>query len=108
MASTAALEKLAEMLEARFSKAGPVIGCAPSNCGGCRFACSLRQQTGEFRSGSVLIVNKLAEVPSGFRGRITFNDLQSQRSGEVPIGATRTSEKTCSECNQPVSACTCS
>ena len=101
----AALEMLAEMLEARFSKAGPVIGCAPSNCGGCPFACSLRQQTGEFRSGSVLTVNNLAEVPSEFKGRITFYDSLSQISSEFPIKAIKTSEQICSECNKPASTC---
>lgn len=81
-----------------FFKAGSVGGCAPESCGVCPVACSLRPRTGEFRSGSVLTVNKLAEVPSGFRGRITFNDLQSQRSGEPSM--IRTSEKTCSECGK--------
>lgn len=98
----AALEKLAEMLAARGSvKAGPIIGCAPINCGACHFACSLRQQTGEFKSGSVLTVNNLKQVPAGFIGTVTFNPVRQESGGS---SITRTGEN-CSKCNEPASTC---
>lgn len=98
------LDKVRDFLNA---KAGPTFGCAPVNCGGCPFACSLRQQTGEFRSGSVLTVNNLGEVPVTFKGIIPFNNPLSQVSGEPPKRAVETSEKTCSKCGKPASTCTC-
>lgn len=98
-----------EMKERGSVKVMPESGCA-RGCGACGVAvCPVRRAlTGEFgkllpaaKFGkvAVLTVDSPKEVPAEFKGVVNFNP-------EPPI-RTSEKEKTCSECNKPVSACTC-
>lgn len=91
-----------EMLEKGSLQNGPASGCA-RNCGTCPMARFCKAQTVEFGKNT-LNVNSLTEVPANFQGKIAFNSV-SQGSGEFPITPIRTSEKICSECNEPASTC---
>ncbi len=78
------------------AKTGPTIGCAPDRCGACPVACFQRPRTGGLGKVKVLTVNSIREVPTEFKGIITFNF-------EPPT--IRTSEQTCPICKKSSSTC---